>query len=60
VTIARSLTDTFAGIAPSGVIGFVAAQLIGTAAAVIVGKWLWVSDGVSHRDLCSASRSAPG
>jgi glycerol uptake facilitator-like aquaporin len=60
VTIARSLTDTFAGIAPSGVIGFVAAQFIGTAAAVIVGKWLWVSDGVSHRDLCSASRSAPG
>jgi glycerol uptake facilitator-like aquaporin len=39
VTIARSLTDTFAGIAPSGVIGFVAAQFIGTAAAVIVGKW---------------------
>jgi glycerol uptake facilitator-like aquaporin len=45
VTIARSLSDTFAGIAPSGVIAFIAAQLTGTATAVIVGKWLWVSDG---------------
>jgi glycerol uptake facilitator-like aquaporin len=45
VTIARSLSDTFAGIAPSGVIAFIAAQLAGTAAAVMIGKWLWVSDG---------------
>ena len=45
VTIARSLSDTFAGIAPSGVIAFIAAQLTGTAAAVMIGKWLWASDG---------------
>jgi glycerol uptake facilitator-like aquaporin len=45
VTIARSLSDTFAGIAPSGVIAFIAAQLTGTATAVMIGKWLWVSDG---------------
>jgi glycerol uptake facilitator-like aquaporin len=45
VTIARSLSDTFAGIAPSGVIAFIAAQLTGAVTAVIVGKWLWVSDG---------------
>jgi glycerol uptake facilitator-like aquaporin len=44
VTIARSLSDTFAGIAPSGVIAFIAAQLIGTAIAVMIGKWLWASD----------------
>jgi glycerol uptake facilitator-like aquaporin len=44
VTIARSLSDTFAGIAPSGVIAFIAAQLTGTAMAVILGKWLWASD----------------
>jgi glycerol uptake facilitator-like aquaporin len=44
VTIARSLSDTFAGIAPSGVISFIAAQLAGTAMAVIIGKWLWVSN----------------
>lgn len=45
VTVARSLSDTFAGIAPSGVAGSIVAQLMGMAAAVVVGKWLW-SDGV--------------
>jgi glycerol uptake facilitator-like aquaporin len=41
VTIARSLSDTFAGIAPTGVVAFVAAQLVGMLAAVILGRWLW-------------------
>lgn len=41
VTIARSLTDSLAGIAPSGVIAFIAAQLVGAGAAVIIGNWLW-------------------
>jgi len=41
VTIARALSDTFAGIAPAGVVGFIAAQLIGMLAAVAVGQWLW-------------------
>jgi len=45
VTIARSLSDTFAGIAPSGVFAFIASQLAGTATAVIISKWLWGSDG---------------
>lgn len=36
VTLARSLTDTFAGIAPASVAPFVLAQLTGAAAAVIV------------------------
>jgi glycerol uptake facilitator-like aquaporin len=44
VTVARSLSDTFAGIAPSGVAGFIVAQLMGMAAAVVVGKWLWSDD----------------
>jgi glycerol uptake facilitator-like aquaporin len=38
VTIARSLSDTFAGIAPSGVIAFIAAQFAGMVVAVIVGN----------------------
>jgi glycerol uptake facilitator-like aquaporin len=42
VTMARSLSDTFAGIAPSGVTAFIMAQLIGMAAAVIVSRWLWI------------------
>jgi glycerol uptake facilitator-like aquaporin len=41
VTIARSLSDTFAGIAPSGVLAFIAAQLAGMLLAVILGHWLW-------------------
>ena len=44
VTVARSFSDTFAGIAPSGVIAFVAAQLLGMAMAVVVSNWLWVND----------------
>jgi glycerol uptake facilitator-like aquaporin len=41
VTIARSLSDTFAGIAPAGVAAFIAAQLVGMLAAVALGRWLW-------------------
>jgi glycerol uptake facilitator-like aquaporin len=41
VTIARSLSDTFAGIAPTGVIAFICAQLIGMLSAVTVARWLW-------------------
>jgi glycerol uptake facilitator-like aquaporin len=41
VTIARSLSDTFAGIAPVGVPAFIIAQLIGMGAAVMIGRWLW-------------------
>jgi glycerol uptake facilitator-like aquaporin len=41
VTIARGFSDTFAGIAPGGVIAFIVAQLIGASAAVVVAAWLW-------------------
>lgn len=41
VTIARALSDTFAGIAPAGVSAFVVAQIAGTLAAVAIGWWLW-------------------
>jgi glycerol uptake facilitator-like aquaporin len=41
VTIARSLSDTFAGIAPGGVIAFIGAQLVGMLVAVILARWLW-------------------
>ena len=43
VTIARSLSDTFAGIAPTGVSGFIIAQLAGALSAVSIGRWLWRS-----------------
>jgi glycerol uptake facilitator-like aquaporin len=41
VTIARSLSDTFAGIAPAGVPAFIAAQLAGALGAVVLSRWLW-------------------
>ena len=40
VTIARSLSNTFAGIAPSDAPGFIVAQAIGAVLAVIVGQVL--------------------
>jgi glycerol uptake facilitator-like aquaporin len=43
VTIARSVSDTFAGIAPAGVAAFIMAQLAGMVAAVILGQWLWTT-----------------
>jgi len=41
VTIARALSDTFAGIAPGNVSAFIAAQIVGMLAAVALGRWLW-------------------
>jgi glycerol uptake facilitator-like aquaporin len=40
VTLARALTDTFTGIRPADVPGFVAAQLLGAAAATALFRWL--------------------
>ena len=40
VTVARALTDTFAGIRPVDVPGFVVAQLAGAAAATLLFRWL--------------------
>lgn len=47
VTVARSLSDTFAGIAPAGVTAFIGAQLAGMLVAVVLGGWLWKRDAVS-------------
>jgi glycerol uptake facilitator-like aquaporin len=41
VTVARSLSDTFAGIAPHAVAAFIGAQLVGAAAAIPIAGWLW-------------------
>lgn len=40
VTIARSMSDTFAGIRPADVFGFVTAQLLGATAATLLFRWL--------------------
>ena len=40
VTLARCLSDTFAGIRPGDVPGFVSAQLVGAIAATVLFRWL--------------------
>jgi glycerol uptake facilitator-like aquaporin len=40
VTLARSASDTFAGIRPADVPGFIVAQLLGAAAATLLFRWL--------------------
>ena len=40
VTIARSLSDTFAGIDPAHMPGFIAAQMVGAIAGMTVCRWL--------------------
>ena len=44
VAIGRSLTDTFAGIAPADVPAFIAAEMVGAMAATALFAWLWSSD----------------
>ena len=40
VTLARALTDTFAGIRPMDAPGFIVAQLLGAAMATLLFMWL--------------------
>jgi glycerol uptake facilitator-like aquaporin len=40
ITVARCVTDTFAGIQPVDVPGFVLAQMAGGAAAMLLWRWL--------------------
>lgn len=40
VTLARSASDTFAGIRPADAPGFIAAQLVGALAATLLFRWL--------------------
>jgi glycerol uptake facilitator-like aquaporin len=44
ITVARSLSDTFAGIRPSDVPGFIAAQLIGALLALLAARFLFSLD----------------
>jgi len=41
VTVARAMSNTFAGIAPAGIAGFVVAQLVGAACALLVARVLF-------------------
>ena len=47
VTIARSISDTFAGIRPVDAPGFIAAQLAAVAVSTVLLDWLFTLPGVS-------------
>lgn len=47
ITVARSLSNTFAGIAPSHVLPFIAAQLVGALLALAVAQLLLASKGLA-------------
>jgi glycerol uptake facilitator-like aquaporin len=49
VTVARSLSDTFAGIAPRSVPAFLGSQLAGAVAANLLSLWL-LKDGAARRE----------
>jgi glycerol uptake facilitator-like aquaporin len=51
VTIGRAFSDTFAGIAPRSVPGFIGAQLVGGVVAVALVAWLYPRIGESADDV---------
>ncbi len=51
VTLARSLSDTFAGIGRGDVPAFIAAQLAGAATAIVVFRWLYRGAEVASRSM---------
>lgn len=44
VTIARAMSNTFAGIHPADVMGFILAQIVGALAATLVFGWLYANE----------------
>ena len=54
VTLARAASDTFAGIRPVDVPGFIVAQLVGAAAATLLFRWLVPNLSESARDVVGA------
>jgi glycerol uptake facilitator-like aquaporin len=50
VTVARALSDSFAGIRPGDVPGFIVAQVLGATAAVAIVRWLLPRTGPPRRD----------
>jgi glycerol uptake facilitator-like aquaporin len=68
VTLARSATNTFAGIRPADALGFIAAQLLGAAVATPLFCWLYpvahreatVGGTVAHSDFADAQGHLEG
>jgi len=44
VTVARSLSDTFSGIVPAGVVACIITAFAAMVAALLLTRWLWPDD----------------
>jgi glycerol uptake facilitator-like aquaporin len=51
VTVARSVTNTFAGIAPADVAAFIAAQIAGAVLGQVIGGWLFGTGGAAKAEV---------
>ena len=60
VTLARAFTNTFAGIRPADAPGFIAAQLLGAAAATLLFRWLARSLPKDAKDVVVPHRREEG
>ncbi|MEQ1735892.1 MAG: hypothetical protein ABL886_05775, partial [Rhodoglobus sp.] len=49
ITIGRTISDTFAGIAPGSAPGFIAAQLVGGAIGLVLVRWFFGDHTVVHQ-----------
>jgi glycerol uptake facilitator-like aquaporin len=54
ITLARALSDTFAGIRPLDVPGFIAAQIVGASAGLALTRWLFGSGAIRSADVKTA------
>jgi glycerol uptake facilitator-like aquaporin len=59
VTVARALSDTFAGIAPEDAPGFIAAELLGALAAAYLFGWLFAPERTASAQSGEVSRKRP-
>ena len=59
VTVGRAFSDTFAGISPGSVPGFIVAQLVGGLIAVGLAGWLYPHNGESADDVVVPHTRAP-
>lgn len=56
VTLARTVSDTFAGIRPADALGFIIAQVFGAAVAIAIFGWL-IPQSYRNKDMASGERS---
>jgi glycerol uptake facilitator-like aquaporin len=54
ITLARALSDTFAGIRPVDIPGFIAAQILGALAGLALTRWLFGSGAIRSADVKTA------